>query len=68
MGDWIKGAVRNKGALHRALGIPEDKPIPESKLEQARRSKDPHLRRMAHLAETLKGLNHGSRKRKRGGS
>jgi hypothetical protein len=33
MGDWIKGAVRNQGALHRALGIPEDKPIPKSKLE-----------------------------------
>jgi hypothetical protein len=60
MGDWIKGAVRNQGALHRALGIPEDKPIPESKLEQAQRSRDPHIRRMAHLAETLTGLNHGS--------
>jgi hypothetical protein len=66
MGDWIKGAVRNKGALHRALGIPEDKPIPKSKLEEAGRSKDPRIRRMAHLAETLKGLNRGSRKR--GGS
>jgi hypothetical protein len=65
MGDWIQGAVRNKGALHRALGIPEDKPIPESKLEEAKRSKDPHIRRMAHLAETLKGLNQGSRKRGR---
>ena len=63
MGDWIKGAVRNQGALHRALGIPEDRPIPRSKLEQAKRSKDPQIRRMAHLAETLKGLNHGSRKR-----
>jgi hypothetical protein len=68
MGNWIKGAVRNKGALHRALGIPEDKPIPKSKLEEAKHSKDPHIRRMAHLAETLKGLNHGSRDRKRGGS
>jgi hypothetical protein len=66
MGDWIQGAVRNKGALHRALGVPEDKPIPESKLEEAKHAKDPHLRRMAHLAETLKGLNHGS-SRKRGG-
>ncbi len=63
MGDWIKGAVRNKGALHRALGIPEDKPIPAERLKEAEHSRDPHLRRMAHLAETLRGLNHG---RKRG--
>ena len=60
MGDWIKGAVGNQGALPRALGLPEDQPIPESKLEEARHSKDPRIRRMAHLAETLKGLNHGS--------
>jgi hypothetical protein len=38
MGDWIQGAVRNQGALHRALGIPEDQPIPRSKLEQAKHS------------------------------
>jgi hypothetical protein len=60
MADWIQGAVRNRGALHRALGIPEDKPIPESMLEKAEQSKDPHLRRMAHLGRTLQGLNHGS--------
>ena len=66
MGDWIKGVVRNQGALHCALGIPEDKPILRSKLEEAGRSKDPHIRRMAHLGETLRGLNRGSRRRKRG--
>ena len=66
MSDWIKGAIGNKGALHRALGIPEDKKIPQSKLDEAKRSRDPRLRRMAQLAETLRGLNHG--RRKRGGS
>ena len=68
MSDWIKGAVQNQGALHRALGIPGDKPILRPKLEEAGRSKDPHIRRMAHLAETLRGLNRGSRSRKRGKS
>ena len=68
MADWISNAQIKKGALHRALGIPENQPIPESKLEEAKHSKDPHIRRMAHLAETLEGLNHGSSWKKRGGS
>jgi hypothetical protein len=65
--DWISNAQIKKGVLHRALGVPEDQPIPEAKLEEAKRSKDPQLRRMAHRAETLQGLNHGS-SRKRGQS
>jgi hypothetical protein len=63
MADWIANAQIRKGALHRALGIPQGQKIPQSALDRAKHSKDPHLRRMAHLAETLKGLNHGSRKR-----
>jgi hypothetical protein len=66
MSDWVKGVVRNQGALHRALGIPGDKPVPRSKPEEAGRSKDPHIGRMVHLSATLKGLNRGSRRRKRG--
>jgi hypothetical protein len=62
MADWIANARIKKGALHRALGIPEGETIPQGALDRARRSKDPHLRKMARLAETLRGLNHGSRR------
>lgn len=47
-----------KGALHRALGIPEDKPIPEERLREAARSKDPLTRKRARLALTMRGWKH----------
>jgi hypothetical protein len=62
MADWISGAVRHQGALHRALGIPEDQKIPKAKLEEALHSRNPHVARMARLAVTLSGLNHGHRR------
>lgn len=55
-GHWIAGAVKHKGALHEALGVPEGKKIPEKKIEKAEHSKDMKIRKMANLAETLKGL------------
>lgn len=55
---WIKTAVKNKGALHRALGVPEGKKIPEKKLKKAENSRKPLIRKEAHLAETLKGFHH----------
>ena len=30
--NWIAGAVKNKGGLHRSLGIPEGKKIPDGSL------------------------------------
>ena len=33
---WMAGAFSNKGALHRQLGVPEDQPIPASKLAAAK--------------------------------
>jgi hypothetical protein len=54
--NWIQGMNMNKGGLHRALGIPEGEKIPEKKLVKAEHSKDPHIRRMARTAETLKKL------------
>ena len=30
--NWIAAATKNKGALHRHLGVPEDEKIPKSKL------------------------------------
>ena len=53
---WISGAIKHKGALHRALGVPEGQKIPEKKLEKAEHSKSPTLRRRANLAKTLKKL------------
>lgn len=57
-GNWIAGATKNKGALHKALHVPEGEKIPEKKLEKAERSKNPKMRKRAQLAETLKDLPH----------
>lgn len=58
---WIANAVKNKGALHRHLGVPEGEKIPEEKLEAASNSKNPRVRREANLAKTLKGM-HANKK------
>ncbi len=50
---WMQGAVKHPGGLHRALGVPLDKNIPRSKIEEAARSKNPRIRKMASLAETF---------------
>lgn len=54
--NWIKGAIKHPGALHKELGVKAGKKIPESKLEKAEHSKNPLLRKRAALAETLKGF------------
>ena len=53
---WIKGAIKHPGALHKELGVPEGKKIPEKKLAKAEHSKNPLLKKRAVLAETLKGF------------
>lgn len=55
---WIQEAIKpeKKGALHKALGVPQGKKIPLAKLEKAEHSKNPTLKKRAVLAETLKGL------------
>lgn len=55
-GDWIKGAIKHPGGLHRALHVPEGKKIPEDKLEKAAHSSDEHIKRMADFAKELKGF------------
>lgn len=59
---WIAGATKNKGALHRALHVPEDEKIPASKLHAAAK-KDGKIGREARLAETLKKTAHKGGKR-----
>jgi hypothetical protein len=53
---WIQQAINpeTKGALHKALGVTQDKKIPEKKMEKAAHSKNPLTRKKANLAETLK--------------
>lgn len=57
MANWIAGAVRHPGALHRALGVAQGQPIPKQKVAAAADSPDPRLARMARLAQTLRGFN-----------
>lgn len=56
--NWIAGAIKHPGGLHRALDVPEGKKIPASKIRKAEHSKNGHLRHMAQLADTLKGFHH----------
>lgn len=58
--NWIAGATKNKGALHRKLGVKPGQKIPAGKLKAAAK-KSGTLGREARLAETLKKL---ARKRK----
>jgi len=53
---WIGKAIKHPGALHKTLGVPEGKKIPEKKLKKAEHSKNPTTARRARLAETLKGM------------
>lgn len=54
---WIQKATsKNKGKLHRELGVKEGEKIPAKKLSKAEKSKNPTIRKEANLAKTLKGL------------
>ncbi len=49
----------HKGDLHKALGIPQDKPIPAKELDAATHSSSAHVRAMAHFAKNARGFKHG---------
>lgn len=53
--NWIAGATKNKGALHKNLGVPQGEKIPAAKLKAAA-AKGGKVGKEARLAETLKGL------------
>jgi hypothetical protein len=55
MANWIKGAIKKPGALHKEMGIPQGEKIPEKKLEKAEHAGGKEGKR-ARLAETLKGF------------
>lgn len=56
MANWIKGATKNKGALHRSLKVPVGKKIPTATLNAAAKKKG-KIGKEARLAKTLKKLN-----------
>jgi len=58
--DWMRNSVKKPGALHKALGVPMDKKIPESKLDKASHSNSPLMRKRANLAKTFRKVNRGS--------
>lgn len=58
--NWIAGAIKHPGALHKELGVPEGKKIPRRKLAKAAKKGGLEGKR-ARLAETLEHLH----KRKR---
>lgn len=49
-----KGSFKvRKGALHRALGVPEGEKLGQSRISAAMNSKSPEVRKMARSAEGL---------------
>lgn len=56
--NWIAGAIKHPGALHKELGVPQGKKIPAKKLAAA--AKKPGVEgKRARLAQTLKKMNRG---------
>ena len=53
--NWIKGAIKHPGKLHRDLGVPQDENIPTKKLNAAAK-KPGKLGKEARLAKTLKSF------------
>lgn len=53
--NWIAGAIKKPGALHKQLGVASGKKIPEKMLEKATKAPG-KLGQRARLAKTLKGF------------
>jgi len=51
--NWIAKATKNKGGLHRSLGVPSGEKIPAKKLAKGAKSKNPKVRKQVALAKTL---------------
>lgn len=56
--NWIAGAIKKPGQLHKDLGVPQGKKIPAAKLEAATKQKG-KVGQRARLAMTLKKMNRG---------
>jgi len=53
--NWIKGAVKKPGQLHRDLGVPEGQKIPAAKIAAAAKAGG-KLGQRARLAQTFKKM------------
>lgn len=53
--NWIAGAIKHPGALHKQLGIPKGEKIPAKRLAKAAKAPG-KLGKRARLAEVLRGL------------
>jgi hypothetical protein len=51
--NWIADATKNKGGLHRSLGVKEGTKIPAKKLAKAAKSGSPRVKKEVALAKTL---------------
>lgn len=58
MANWISGAIKHPGSLHRQMHVPMGQKIPAKKLAAAAK-KGGKMGARARLAETLKGLHRG---------
>lgn len=63
--NFIQGAIKRPGQLHRDLGVPQGQTIPKGKLAAAA-SKGGKVGQRARFAETLEGLPHRGSKGKKG--
>lgn len=53
--NWIKGAVKKPGQLHRDLGVPQGQKIPASKLDAAAK-RGGKVGQRARFAKVMKGI------------
>ena len=51
--NWIAGAIKKPGALHKALKVPAGQKIPAKKMAKAAKSSSPLMRKRVALAKTL---------------
>jgi hypothetical protein len=58
--NFIAGAIKHPGALHKQLGVPAGKKIPKAKLAKAAKAGG-KLGQRARFAETLSHLRRGYR-------
>lgn len=54
--NWIQGAIKKPGALHKALGVPSGKKIPTNKLA-IKKGDSPVMKKRKNLAKTLGRMN-----------
>lgn len=58
----IKIKPSREGSLHEWAGVPEDKPIPMAKKEQAAHSKDPRIAKKGQFAVNATEFSHYRKK------